>query len=264
MALVMGITIPAGLEIIYNKTIKMYDISVFCNVGRNPRFFPRAKKIKLREITYLFALAQAWANLSDSVKEDWNFAGNILGWHGYNLWVQDKSYRIKNSIAGNADPSAYHQFKVGHLKVEAPASSAEIRQIHSHPFTWPCSFETCFKTNLTASGGSPSIKLRFHYLHYAEGKNIGVEEEINLPLISGWDKLKKWLSQISAIIGTWRLDLVLTDVVGDVWFDDVYVTYGGSIETDDPDCNDVTGFWYNYNVPAGVTFESVYPTGDAL
>jgi len=264
MALVMGITIPAGLEIIYNKTLKMYDISVFCNVGRNPRFFPRDRKIKLREISYMFALAQAWSSLSDSEKEDWNFAGNVLGWHGYNLWVQDKSYRIKHGLPGNATPSVYHQFKVGHLKIEAPASSAEILQNHHHPFTFPCSFETCFKTDLTASGGSPSVKLCFEYLHYAEGKNIWVSQDFDLPLSSGWDKLKRWVTPTSFIIGRWRLSFVLTDVIGDFWFDDVYVTYGGSIETDDPDCNDVAENWYNKNVGEGVTIESVYPTGDAL
>ena len=119
MALVMGITLPAGVDIIYNKTLKMYDISVMCNVGKNPRFFPRSKKLTLREVTYLYQIAFAWAQLSEEIKAQWNQAADVLGWHGYNLYVQYKSYRLKNGIGGDATPSIYHQYLVGHLNISA-------------------------------------------------------------------------------------------------------------------------------------------------
>ena len=127
----MGITIPAGLEIIYNKTLKMYDISVLCNVGKNPRFFPRDKKQTLREVTYLFTIAYAWSFFSEATKNEWNLAANIIGQHNYNLYVQDKSYRIKHGIGGNATPSLYHQYLVGHIGITAPATSAKTAINHN-------------------------------------------------------------------------------------------------------------------------------------
>ena len=148
----MGITLPAGLEIIYNKTLRMYDISVFCNVGKNPRFFPRDKKYTLREITYLFNIAYIWAAFSQEVKDAWKAAAEVIGQHGYNLFVQDKSYRIKNGIGGNAEPSLYHQYLVGHVNLQSPASSALIAQYNTKRVNFPASFEICRKTNLVDAG----------------------------------------------------------------------------------------------------------------
>jgi len=152
MALVMGITLPAGVEIVYNKTLRMYDISVFCNVGKNPRFFPRSKFYTLKEITYLFQIAYAWNAFSQETKDAWKAAADVIGQHGYNLYVEDKSYRFKHGIGGNATPSIYHQYLVGHLSVSAPASSALITQYNSRRVNFPATFELCRKTNLIDAG----------------------------------------------------------------------------------------------------------------
>lgn len=264
MALVMGITIPAGLEIIYNKTLKMYDISVMCNVGKNPRFFPRSKKYTLKEVTYLFTIAYAWSFFSDSLKDDWSFAGNVIGQHGYNLFVQDKSYRIKNVIGGNADPSFYHQYLVGHLKIEAPASSAKITQYNSTRVNFPASFELCYHTDLTADGPDPYVRLKFIWTRYYLGQNIESTETIELPLISGWDKKKQWITYLKGIRGKWRMELELNDVTGDIWFDNIFAMYSGEIKVNDPYCEDVVKWWEGTDLPEGVTFETVYPQGGAL
>jgi len=264
MALIMGITIPAGLEIVYNRTIRMYDISVMCNVGKNPRFFPRSRFYALKEITYLFTIAYVWSAFSDDTKAEWGFAANITGQHGYNLYVQDKSYRIKHAIGGDATPSIYHQYLVGHLKIEAPASSALIAQYNSRRVNFPASFEMCFKTNLVADGGDPYAKLKFTWTRYYSGQNIESTETINLPLVSGWDKVKKWIQYYKGIRGRWRLEIELNDVTGDIWFDNIWAEYSGEIKINDPYCLDVVKWWRGVSLPAGVTFETIYPTGGAL
>ena len=264
MALIMGITIPAGIEIIYNKTLKMYDISVMCNVGKNPRFFPRSKKYSLRQVTYLFTIAYAWSFFSDSLKNDWNFAANVTGQHGYNLYVQDKSYRIKNVIGSSANPSLYHQYLVGHIKIEAPADSAKIVQYNSTRVDFPASFELCYHTKLVASGADPYVKLKFIWTRYYQGQNIENEEVINLPLISGWDKSKQWITQQTGIRGKWRIELEINDCTGDIWFDNVFPMYGGEIKVNDPFCADVVKWWEKKDMGSGTTLETVYPQGDAL
>lgn len=264
MALLMGITLPAGLEIIYNKTLRMYDISVFCNVGKNPRFFPRKRKLQLREISYLFAIAQAWAFFTQEEKDEWMFAANVMGEHGYNLYVQDKSYRIKYGIGGNAVPSLYHQFKVGHFSLSGAATSAKIVFYNTHRLYWPASFQLCFKTNLTPSGGSPSARLKLIWTRYYTGQNIEETETIDLPLVSGWDKRKQSIAIKPGSKGRWRLELELTDVQGDVWFDNVFVEYSGEIKNNDPYCDDVVKWWKAIDLPAGATLETIYPTGGAL
>lgn len=260
----MGITLPAGVDIIYNKTLRMYDISFFCNIGKNPQFFPRSTFYTLKEITYLFQIAYIWNALSDSVKNDWNLAANVTGQHNYNLFVQDKSYRLKYGIAGNADPSLYHQFTVGRINIADPASSACFAQYNTRKVVFPCSFEMCFKTNLVASGANPSAKLKFTWTRYYQGQNIEVVETIDLSLVSGWDKKKKWVTPQSGIRGKWRIEIELIDVTGDLWFDNAMVEYSGEIKVNDPYCLDVVKWWKNVNPAEGVTFNTIYPTGGAL
>ena len=237
----------------------MYDISVFCNVGKNPRFFPRDKFYTLKEITYLFQIVYAWSLFSDEVKANWKTAAEVIGQHGYNLYVQDKSYRIKNAIGGDATPSLYHQYLVGHLNVQSPASGALIAQYNSRRVNFPASFELCFKTNLVSAGADPYARLKFIWTRYYSGQNIESTEIIDLPLVSGWDKKKQWITQYKGIRGKWRLELELHDVTGDIWFDNIWAFYSGEIKVNDPYCEDVVKWWKAVSLPDGATFETVYP-----
>ena len=264
MPLLMGITLPAGIEIIYNKTLRMYDISVFCNVGKNPQFFPRSKFYTLKEITYLFNIAYAWSLFSDAVKLDWKTAAEVIGQHGYNLYVQDKSYRLKNVIGGNATPSIYHQYLVGHLNIQSPASGALVAQYNSTRVNFPASFELCYKTDLTASGDNPSAKLKFTWTRYTTGQNIESVETIDLPLSQAWTHATQAITQYSGIRGKWRIELELIDVTGDIWFDNLWAFYSGEIKVNDPYCMDVVKWWKNVNPGEGITLETIYPTGGAL
>jgi len=259
MALVMGITLPAGWDIIYNKTLKMYDISVLCNVGKNPRWFPRKKFVTLKEITYLYQIAGIWANFTADQKAEWNYASNVVGQHNYNLFVQDKSYRIKNGIGGNAIPSLYHQYTVGHIKIENPSNSAKIVQYNFRKILFPASFEICANTNLIADGPDPYCRFKLIWNLYKSGETLEQIETIEIPLNIGWNKFKKWVTFISGQKGKWRVELELNDVVGDLWFDNTIVEYGGEIRLNDPYCEDVVKYWKGENIPAGVTFETVYP-----
>ena len=264
MALVMGITIPAGLEPAFNRTLKRYDISIFCNVGKNPQFFPRSKKVALRAATYLFDIGAAWGLLSEEVKGNWGTAAAIIGQIGYNLYVQDKAHRIKNSLAGDATPSIYHQYLVGHLNVQNPATSALIAQYNSHVVYFPATFGISYKTDLSADGANPSAKLKFTYVRYLDGQNIETVETITIPLSAGWATADQAITEEDGAKGQWRVELELTDVTGDIWFDNVLVEYDGEIKINDPYCLDVVKWWQGVSLPAGVTFETIYPTGGAL
>jgi len=264
MPLVAGIVLPAGIDIIYNKTLKMYDISVHCNIGKNPRFLPRYRRYAIRELSWLLTIAYAWANLTDSKREEWNFAANVLGWHGYNLYVQDKAYRIKNAIGGDAEPDIYHQFKVGHVGIGAPSSSAEIMFADRHRFYPPGEMSICTKTNFVASGDNPSVKIILQVHRYYTGQNLQDDYEIDLPLIKGWDKSIVKVFQKIGYEGRWEVRIVLTDVVGDLWFDNISVLFNGTDQNPDPFCDNVIDYWEPANVGAGVSFGSIYPTGSAL
>ena len=90
MVRVYGITIPAGIEVIYNKTLKMYDISVHCNIGKNRRFMTRRMRLNLRDWSKLTGVANAWHALSGAEQAAWYTAADAQGTNGYSLYTQDK------------------------------------------------------------------------------------------------------------------------------------------------------------------------------
>ncbi len=255
----MGITLPAGWDIIYNKTLRMYDISVACNVGKNPIWLPRKRKLEIKEISYLYDIAYRWANLTDDQKAEWNFASNVIGQHNFNLFTQDTSYRRKYGIGGIATPSLYHQYLVGHIQINYPQSSAKIVQYNYRKIVFPSSFELCYCTDLYAIGENPFVKMTIIYNQYVFGQTIEISQVINMPLQSGWDKAKQHINDVGGRKGKWRVEIELNDVIGDFYFDNVIVEYDGQIRLNDPYCMDVVKYWKGENLPDGVVFETIYP-----
>ena len=260
----MGITLPAGWDIIYNKTLKMYDISVLCNVGKNPRWFPRKKFVTLKEITYLFNIAYAWGLLDQGEKDDWTDAANIIGQHNYNLFVQDKSYRIKNGIAGNATPSIHHQYFVGHINNNQIGTNPKIVQYNFRKVLFPAEFKISAKTDLVAVGDDPYVNFKFIWNRYTTGQTIEQVETITIPISAAWDTYSQNINQVAGRAGRWRVELELNDVIGDIWFDNTIVEYGAQIRLNDPYCSDVVKYWQRVDTGESVTFETIYPTGGAL
>ena len=264
MPRIMGITIPAGLEIYYNKTLKMYDFSFFCSIGKNPCFMTSSRYYSLREISYLFTVSKSWSEFSAPQKQSWLDAGNVPGMNGYNLFVQDQAYRIKNLLGSFATPSLFHQYLVGHINLAGSATAAIIRQTKNQKPTFPLAFQLSRKSNLTSAGGNPYAKLILKINRYYGGQNITDENVISIPLVSGWTTQSLSVPLPLGVPANWQLSLELNDVSGDLWFDNVWVTYNGVLNNTDPDCDEVNLSWEQVSVPTGALVESVYPVGAAL
>ncbi len=258
MARVYGITIPAGLEIIYNRTLKMYDISVFCNIGKNRRFLTRRRRYNLKQFTKLFSVAYAWSALAQAVKDAWYTAGGASGINGYSLYTQDRIYRIMNSIAGSATPSIYHQYKIGHIKIDSPANSAKLTERHITAVILPSDLKISYRSNLAADGANPYAKIIFKTLRFYSGKNIEEEHEISLDLIHAWETKDLNIPGKDGIMGNWSISIVLNDVTGDLYFDNINLEFSGTIQNRDPFCDFFPKYWTQDDVGAGVDVESIY------
>lgn len=258
MPRVYGITIPAGLEIVYNRALKMYDISVFCNIGKNRRFLSRRSRYNLKEFTKLYSVAYAWAALSQEAKDAWYAAGDASGINGYALYTQDKIYRIMNSLAGNAVPSIYHQYKIGHIKIESPAVSAKLTESFITPFALPADLTISCNCLLYAAGPNPYSKLVFKTLRFYSGRNIEESHEIDLASLGGWEKKTLNIPVKDGILGNWSISIELNDVIGDLCFDNLNLEFNGTIQNHDPFCDFFPKYFTQDDVGAGVTVESIY------
>ena len=258
MVRVYGITLPSGIEIYYNRSLKMYDVKVYCNIGKNRRFLSRKAKYNLRQFTKLFAVASAWDLLSAAEKDAWYTAGNASGINGYALYTQDRIYRLMNSLVGSATPSIYHQYKIGHVKIEAPANSAQLTEYHITPLILPATLKLSYRSDLTADGGDPYAKLIFKSLRFIAGKNIVETQEINIDLSAGWKTQEITIAVKEGILGEWSVRLQLNDVTGNLYFDNLFAEFNSTIQNHDPFCDFFPKYFTQEDVGAGVTVESLY------
>lgn len=259
MPIISGITIPAGLENNYSKALKMFAYSNLLSVGKNSRFFSRNRINALKDASYLSQIAQSWSYFTDNEKLAWIDAGNVCGMNGYNLFVQDQSYRIKNSLDGFATPSLFHQYLVGHINLSDNANSIVIKQSEVEDITFPLSFQLCRKSNLISSGNNSFAKLILRINRTYEDQEFTDEHTIDLPLVSDWQKQSLSVEEPLGIANSWELSFELNDVSGDLWFDNLWLIYNGVINNLDPNCEEVNLSWNQILIPDGAIIESVYP-----
>jgi len=227
--------------------------------------YRRSELKALPGYSLLNQIATAWNALSGAVKSDWNDAGAVMGQHGYNLFVQDKAYRIMNDLAGNADPSIYHQYLVGHLNVPQDAALVLLRQTGSVVFDFPATIYCRRKTALLVDPpGGKTIKIRFKYTYDEGGGELTQTDELTLDKADPWGLESLAVTEHYGLTGDWELEIEVDALKGDFWFDDLWVEFPSGILTKDPYCLDVKKHWSEITFPAGVSLETIYPTGDAL
>jgi len=258
MARVYGITIPAGMEIIWNSAINMYDISVFCNVGKNRRFLTRKEKYQLKDVSKLLGVASVWHALSQAQKDAWYSAGDVSGINGYALWTQDKIYRLMKPIGGNAVPSVHHQFRIGHIKIEAPDNSAELTEHHITAFDHPCTVKISYRSDLASVGANSYARLVFTYIRFISGQTITENQEISFDLSSGWSDEEITIIIKEGHIGGWKISLDLNDVTGDLYFDNLFVEFNATIQNRDPFADFFPKYFIQDDVGSDTTVESIY------
>jgi len=293
MVKITTLNVPVDLQKKYWKTLAALERFFFPRLARSPKLLSRAREQQLLNATYMFYAADLWKAKSAADKQAWKDAGAKCGLNGWQLYLKDKVYRVVNNIPGDAIPSLYHQYFVGHIKIESPASSILITQ--SHPYTWwewykksgkkkmyskqkiterltfPFKIALSRKTNLTSVGPLPYCYLIAKIIHYYEGYLFYTEYPVDMPLVADWGYQEVSIDAPGGYVGTYELQIRLNDVTGEIYFDDIISEHGGTDFTRDPYCDDITreffDEWFNVarnweptNVPAGALYESIYPS----
>ncbi len=234
-------------------------------VASKRQIYRRSELKALPGRSLLSQIGAVWTNLSEAVQGDWNDAGAIIGQHGYNLFVQDKAYRIKHELAGDATPSTFHQYLVGHLNIPIGAGGILLRQSGNLMFDFPAYLRVRRKTALVADNGNGEfVKVRFKYTYDEGGGELTETTELTLPLSEAWGLQEIEVVEHTGLTGDWELEIETSGLKGDAYLDDVWVDFLSNIITKDPYCLDVVRYWSKINFPSGVAFETIYPTGDAL
>ena len=260
MAKVTSTIMGAGFTALDKALLRRYWWKKTPIVAIKRFLYNRAGLKALPGISLLPQIGVAWKALSDDDKEYWDYAANVMGLHGYNLFVKDKAYRIMNDIAGNAEPNYYHQHLIGHLEIPEGAGSVLLRQSGSLYFSFPCTMRLRRKTILSADNGNGEfIKVRFKYQYDSGAGEQTQTDEIELNQASGWDCQLMRITQQFGAIGTWTFEIETNNLKGHLYFDNFWVENPVGITTLDPYCVKVEKYWDKVVFPSECTLETIYP-----
>lgn len=203
-------------------------------------------------------IAEAWNSLSDAMKLRWESAGSWSFQSGWDLFAQDTSYRMTNHISGLGDPSDYHQFKVGHIHIGAPATSIIIKQ----PFplgkgrTFDMSINFMSKLVSVGAGSYASLFLNFYI--YENGEYYWASEEVSF-YENGWWSFNGDSYDLNGVdIREVYMSIEVHNMQGDLYFDGVSLVSEDVNLANDYNCNNIDTSWQAVSVPATAFFESIY------
>jgi hypothetical protein len=261
MAKTQFTTIGGGLVGADKANLRRYRAFDQSSVAKRRIKYTREEKKNLPSFSLLPQISDAWNLLSSPVKIDWDNAGAVIGLSGYRLFVQDKSYRLMNSLAGNATPSTIHQYLVGKLTIPEGAGDTKFQQSGNDIFTFPATLFLSAKTDLLSDPANGEyVKVSFVYAYDDGGGPMEESKVIDLPLSSGWTDYSEVLTLKTGLLGPWSLEIETHAVKGVLLFDNLYVVSAGGVITNDGSCKRVSKRWQLLLSPAGVSILSVYPT----
>jgi hypothetical protein len=293
MALVSFIQIPPGFEQKFYSALGSASRFTFSRVKRNVLFSSRKRIKGMTEKSFLPAISSAWALLSPAEQTDWDTAGAVAGMTGWKLFVQDKSARIKNDIAGNATPSILHQSWVGKMLISNPAEQIKIAQYHPYSYyiskkvtgfnqrepvqvlelvSLPLTIGISWKTNLSIiSGVTYTARFYAEVISLYQGRNISNIIEIPFGLNDDWTSGEVTLTSAIGPIKGYTIFLETDNVLGEVLFDCVRCEHNGQNWARDPNCNNIRQTftqvyfqvpknWAGVVLPEGTYYDSIYPT----
>jgi len=260
-------------------------------IMRTERLISRKKREALIQQTFLLDIATLWRAFSEAEKEDWDLAGAEKGLSGWHLFVHDQAIRIKKSLPGTAQPSLLHQGRVGHIKIEAPASEIEIVQPHprfywlsriapgrypltelqwtKEVFTLPLKISLNYRAELTSLSGNSFAFFVAWIWSVAEGKDFFTPLYVPLSLSKDWNSSESTMTEVPGVPVSYDLYFDLFDVRGDLFFDNLVAEHSGYNWVRDPHCKaideefsrsffQVLSNWIPINVPSGASYLSEY------
>lgn len=208
-------------------------------------------------------IASLWESLTAEQQSEWDDAGYWAGMSGWDLFVSDTLYRIQNEILGLATPSDYHQYFVGELKIESPASSAKVSQFfYGVPDTgvnWAINVKSALESIGAGSYAKLIVSVRTGYIIEETNEPEIIVFEEDLTLLENWD----WIEggYFDGFWGTGEITFTIEvyNMRGSLYIDGIEMDWNDENHFHDWQCNNVHYNWQLDSLPAGSSFESIYP-----
>lgn len=248
---------PEQEELFYKSCVKKIQ-SYGTKIDKKDIIWRKRNFYEIEQQSVIPAVAQAWNDLRDWQQALWNDAGYYADMSGFALFSQDTAWRIANGIPGIGEPNIYHQFKVGHIKIEAPATSIIIKQPIAFGYNTEFAMGINYKSNLVSAGPSAYALLMLNFYIFIDEEWGWWEEDLGLYPNDRWEFTDDYYDFGLDPITEMYLSIEIHDMQGDLYFDGVYLIAGDQNLANDWQCDKIEYSWLSVSLPAGAYFNSVY------
>ena len=297
MAQVGALEIPPELLELFQKLVSQSDPRRTGSVRKHGYLQSRKKILSLTNRSLLPQIRDLRDGLSPSEIAAWKEAAAEGRQNWWNLFVQDTAYRLKYGLPGLAAPSVLHQYKVGRIEIQAPATRVLLTQYHPIKYyvskkmrgntsvrvdvpvierlQLPLTIGTSYRANLSVVGAEPRARMYAIVISHYQGRDIQTELSFNFDYVTGWKRETTTISEVIGVARFYQLFIELNDVQGAFEWDNVLSQHTGTNWARDWRCSDVNNELTNTNVqieksweelylPFRTAFDSVYPSDGVL
>jgi len=295
MAKTQTIEIPAGLEDLFDASIERRDRFIL-GVAQAHKFLPsRSTKARLLGQSLFRFMATIWATLTTEEKAEWKAAGVFSNLTNWQLFISDNAARLRYDLPLNQGVSDKWQVRTGFVDLSGFATEIKIYQEHPLDYwvtqkmagkPWkqelvkiheklglPLEIGLSYKADLEVAGENPLAKFYARVQSSYQGQDIFTDLEIDLTPETDWVVASDTLSSVLGYLVGYRVIFHIEDYQGVVFFDNLIVSHTGQNWGRDPRFDNMTKefkkafalvrpFWVPEVLPAGATYQSVYPPAE--
>ena len=297
MAQVGALEIPPELLELFQKLVSQSDPRRTGSVRKHGYLQSRQKVLNLTTRSLLPQIRDLRASLTTDDIEAWKEAAAEGRQNWWNLFVQDTAYRLKYGLPGLATPSVLHQYKVGRIEIQAPATRVLLTQYHPIKYyvskkmrgntsvrvdvpvierlQLPLTIGTSYRANLSAVGAEPRARMYAIVISHYQGRDIETELSFDFDLVTAWTRTEVTLNDVIGVARSYQLFIELNDVQGAFEWDNALANHTGTNWARDWRCSDVNNevtrvnfqiekSWEELFLPFRTAFDSVYPSDGTL
>lgn len=293
MAKVSYVQLDSVPRELFFRGLKSGDRFVNSRIVKKELLMTRKRLKGLTQKTLLPQITELWYGLSSTERDDWSAAGAVMNTNGFRLFVRDTAYRLQHSISGLATPSLFHQYLVGNLHVESPASEIKIEQLHprqyyvsrkisgtkgqyqqvlvTENFTLPLTISLNYKSDLSVVDDPNFAKFTATVWHSYQGNDLFSDVSISLDYSADWQYAEATFSAVIGQVIGYSLNLWVKGLRGDVFFDNIKAVHSGQNWLRDTYCQNIQQeftknffqipkHWDPVILPDGSEYKSIYPS----
>lgn len=295
MAKTSTINFPSELSEDMKKAIKQSDRFTLGSVGGKGNWTTRSKKRRYRNISLFRFLAEFWAELSETEKDEWREAGLPSFLTNWQLYISMNAAQIRNGLAITNTASEKWQTLTCRLVVESPAEELKIKQSHQYQYwetesipgewwkerltlvtelvTLPLTVGLSYKANLSAVGSEQIARYFARVWSIYQGEDYFTEVGVDLNPSTDWTTDENTLSEVPGYIQNYDLFFHLKGYQGTLNFDNIRAEHTEQNWARDPRCDDprrefkrgfavVRPYWVPEVLPEGADFDVSYPPAE--